>query len=55
MDLWLDDTVSGKIGNNPVAAAFVTWLVEKMYLWLRGYLGSININKKTLVDDRFLL
>ena len=33
----------------------VTWLVEKSYLWLRGYLGSININKKTLVDDRFLL
>jgi len=54
MDLWLDDTVTG-MGNNPVAAALVTWLLEKVYLWIRATLGSMNINSKTLVDGRFLL
>jgi hypothetical protein len=47
MDLWLDDTVTG-MGNNPVAAALVTWLLEKVYLWIRATLGSMNINSKTL-------
>jgi hypothetical protein len=45
----------GKIGNNPVAAALVTWLAEKLFLMIRNVLGSMNINKKTLVDDKFLL
>ena len=51
MDLWLGDTAH----NNPVAAALVTWLVEKLFLYIRATLGSINIHKKTLVDSRFLL
>ena len=51
MDLWLDDTAH----NNPVAAALVTWIVEKLFLYIRATLGSINIHKKTLVDARFLL
>ena len=54
MDLWLDDTVTGN-GNNPVAAALVTWLAEKLFLLIRQTLGSMNINAKTLVDDKFLL
>ena len=52
MDLWLDDTVTG-MGNNPVAAALVTWLLEKVYLWIRATLGSMNINSKTLGELLF--
>eukprot|EP00762_Andalucia_godoyi_P006626 ANDGO_04990.mRNA.1 hypothetical protein len=41
--------------QNIVLSAIITWLVDKVYIFLRGWLGERNLSEKTLIDGRFLL
>lgn len=50
-DLWVGDTAV----NNPVISALMTYLFDQLLRYVRSSFGAINVNQKTLVDDRFLL
>ena len=42
-------------GQDTLLSAFITYLWDKLMLWLREYLGTKNLSRKTLVDERFLI
>jgi meckelin len=41
--------------QNVVAAALIVWGVDKVYAFLRNWLGEMNLSMKTLIDKRFML
>ena len=41
--------------GNTVVSALVCYLVDRLLVAIRGHWGRINVSRKTLVDDRFLI
>jgi len=44
-----------KVQSTVILALLVCFIIDTFFVWLRGYLGRRNLNKKTLADEDFLI
>lgn len=42
------------LSQNTFLSVFVSFVFDKLLVWLRSNGGSKNLSKKTLIDERFL-
>ena len=43
------------VWNQHLLSAFITYLWDKLMIYIRDWLGAKNLSRKTLVDQRFLI
>jgi meckelin len=43
------------VWSQHLLSAFITYLWDKLMLYIRDWLGAKNLSRKTLVDQRFLI
>ena len=40
---------------NPLLSIAITFVIERVFRWLRASLGEKNLSKKTFIDDCFFM
>lgn len=43
------------IGVDSMISALISYTVERGFMYLRKWLGTRNLSRKTLIDDKFML